>query len=114
MLRTTSSSARCNSSARAGRMTRGIDATSMTESGLNRADGCGEAKPFAVRQMMLAKCRYGSSTAAPVAGARGNYGSDNGHEGGRLGWLSHDEAKPSGCRYYPLCLSAVSRQIQSR
>ena len=31
---------------------------------------------------------FGSSTAAPVAGVRGSYGSDNGHEGGRLGQLS--------------------------
>ena len=31
---------------------------------------------------------WGSSTAAPVAGAHGNCGSDNGHEGGRLWRLS--------------------------
>jgi len=35
-----------------------------------------------------AKRRFGSSTAAPVAGALGSYASDNGHEGGRLGRLS--------------------------
>jgi hypothetical protein len=34
----------------------------------------------------------GSSIAGPVAGARGSYGSDNGHEGRRLGRLSRDEA----------------------
>jgi hypothetical protein len=36
--------------------------------------------------------RCGSSTATPAAGARGSYDSDNGHEGGRLGRLSRDEA----------------------
>jgi hypothetical protein len=41
---------------------------------------------------MVAKCRYGSSTAATVAGARGSYDFDNGHEGGRLGWLLRDAA----------------------
>jgi hypothetical protein len=45
-----------------------------------------------VRQLTTAKCRFGSSTAAPVAVARGSYGSDNRHEGGRLGRLSRDEA----------------------
>jgi hypothetical protein len=39
-----------------------------------------------------ANVAVGSSTAAPVAGARGSYGSDNGHEGGRLGRLLRDEA----------------------
>src|SRR3984957_13269454 len=34
---------------------------------------------------MAAKCRNGSLTAAPVAGARGSYDSDDGHEGGQLG-----------------------------
>jgi hypothetical protein len=34
----------------------------------------------------------GSLTAAPVAGARGSYDSDNGHEGGPMGRLSRDEA----------------------
>jgi hypothetical protein len=42
--------------------------------------------------MRLPKSRYGSSTAAPVAGARGSYDSDSGHEGGRLGRISRDEA----------------------
>jgi hypothetical protein len=28
----------------------------------------------------------------PIAGARGSYGSDNGHEGGRLGRLLRDAA----------------------
>jgi hypothetical protein len=40
----------------------------------------------------MAKRRCGSSTAAPVAGARGSYDSDNGHEGGRLGRLLRGEA----------------------
>jgi hypothetical protein len=40
----------------------------------------------------LADVRTGSSTAAPVAGARGNYNSDNGHDDGQLGRLSRDEA----------------------
>jgi hypothetical protein len=34
----------------------------------------------------------GSPTAAPVAGARGRYGAENGHEGGQLGRLSRDQA----------------------
>jgi hypothetical protein len=38
-----------------------------------------------MRQLTMAKRRFGSLTAAPVAGARGSYDSDNGHEGGRLG-----------------------------
>jgi len=41
-----------------------------------------------VHRSFAVKGRDGSSTAAPVAGARGSYGSDNGHEGGRLGRLS--------------------------
>jgi hypothetical protein len=41
---------------------------------------------------MVANDRLGSSTAAAVAGARGSYGSDNGHEGEELGRLSRDEA----------------------
>jgi hypothetical protein len=45
-----------------------------------------------VRQLKSANGRYGSSTAAPVAGARGSYDSDNGHEGGRFGRLLRDEA----------------------
>jgi hypothetical protein len=45
-----------------------------------------------MHQSTVAFCRFGSSTAAPVAGARGSYDSDNGHEGGRLGRLSRDEA----------------------
>ena len=40
---------------------------------------------------MIAKWRFGSLTAAPVAGARGSYDSDNRHEGG-LGRLLRDEA----------------------
>jgi hypothetical protein len=35
-------------------------------------------------------------TAAPVAGARGSYDSDNGHEGGRLGRLLRDEVPNRG------------------
>ena len=45
-----------------------------------------------MRDLAIAKCRYRSSIAAPVIGARGSYGSDNGHEGGRLGRLLRDEA----------------------
>ena len=41
-----------------------------------------------MRYLSVGKCRFGSITAAPVAGVRGSYGSDNGHEGGRLGRLS--------------------------
>jgi hypothetical protein len=47
---------------------------------------------FAMRHLTRAKRRFGSSTAAPVAGARGSSGSDNRHEGGQLGRLSRDEA----------------------
>ena len=36
--------------------------------------------------------QYRSSTAAPVAGVRGSYDTDNGQEGGRLGRLLRDEA----------------------
>ena len=35
--------------------------------------------------------KWVSSTAATVAGARGRYDSDNGHEGGWLGRLLRDE-----------------------
>jgi hypothetical protein len=45
-----------------------------------------------MRRLMVAKRRDGSSTAALVAGARGSYDADNGHEGRRLGRLSRDEA----------------------
>jgi hypothetical protein len=34
---------------------------------------------------------FGSKAAAPITGARGSYGSDNGHKGGRLGRLSREE-----------------------
>jgi hypothetical protein len=49
-------------------------------------------EPFAVRQLSVEKWRYGSSTAARLGQRRGSYGSDNGHEGRRLGRLSRDEA----------------------
>jgi hypothetical protein len=45
-----------------------------------------------MRQFTAAKRSFGSITAAPVAGARGSYGSDNRHEGGQLGRLLRDEA----------------------
>jgi hypothetical protein len=45
-----------------------------------------------MQQLMVAKWRCGSSTAAPVAGARGSYDSDNRHEGGRSRRLLRDEA----------------------
>jgi hypothetical protein len=45
-----------------------------------------------MRQLTAAKSRLGLSTAAPVAGARGSYNSDNRQEGGRLGRLLRDEA----------------------
>jgi hypothetical protein len=48
--------------------------------------------PFALRQLTAPNGRYGSSTAAPVAGVRGSYGSDNRHEGGQLERLSRDKA----------------------
>jgi hypothetical protein len=51
----------------------------------------------------------GSSAADPVAGARGSYGSDNEHEGGRLERLSRDEAFPIAVNIAKL--PSVPRQI---
>jgi hypothetical protein len=47
---------------------------------------------FAQQQFERSRCSNGSKAAAPVAGARCSYGSDNGHESGRLGELTRDEA----------------------
>ena len=47
---------------------------------------------FALRQLMVVKCRDGSIATLPSPGWRGSYAPDNGHGGGRLGQLSRDEA----------------------
>ena len=38
-------------------------------------------EPFALRRLMVVKCRDGSLAASPVARWRGSYTPDNGHEG---------------------------------
>jgi hypothetical protein len=53
--------------------------------------------PLIIAFVILAAFTHSSglrapATAAPAAGARGSYDSDNGHEGGRLGRLLRDEA----------------------
>ena len=45
-----------------------------------------------MRQLTVANGRIELSTAEPPGQGRGSYDSDNGHEGGRLGRPSRDEA----------------------
>jgi hypothetical protein len=51
--------------------------------------GC---NPSNYRSLWNCNVRFGSSTAAPFARARGSNDSDNGRDGGRLGRLLRDEA----------------------